>query len=152
MSTGSGRCSNIWESRLVYESITNHPNKTSPKGDSLCLAPSNGKGKPITREAKVVQYWAHAPERLVHWSAGNAIDVHVPVPLPAAAAHHTRVSAIYPVWQLPVVHPVIDEACTLVFHFYQLPLCMVTSVIWWLSHLHPYIYKEFQKGHFWRCV
>ena len=25
------------------------------------------------------------------------------------------VCAIYPVWQLPAIYPVIDEACTLVF-------------------------------------
>ena len=38
-----------------------------------------------------------------------------------AAAHHIRVCAIYPVWQLPVVHPVIDGACTLVSpHFFPI--------------------------------
>ena len=42
--TGSVRCCNIWVSRLVSEifrsmKITHHPNKTSPLGDSLSLAP-----------------------------------------------------------------------------------------------------------------
>ena len=43
MSTGSGRCCNVWESRLVSESITHHTNKTSPLGDSLYIPSSMGK-------------------------------------------------------------------------------------------------------------
>ena len=37
---------------------------------------------------------------------------------PAAAAHHTRVYALYLGWQLPAagINPVIDAACTLGFH------------------------------------
>ena len=30
------------------------------------------------------------------------------------------VCAIYPVWKLPALYPVIDEACTQVFHFHLL--------------------------------
>ena len=40
----------MWESRLVSESTTRHPNKTSPLGDSLCLAFRIGKGTPRTCE------------------------------------------------------------------------------------------------------
>ena len=36
---------------------------------------------------------------------------------------HAAVCTIYPVWQLPALNPVIDEACTLVFHLWPLPLC-----------------------------
>ena len=35
--TVSGRCCSMWESRLVYDSITHHPNKTSPLGDTACV-------------------------------------------------------------------------------------------------------------------
>ena len=35
---------------------------------------------------------------------------------------HAAVCTIYPVWQLPALYPVIDEACTLVFHLWPLPL------------------------------
>ena len=61
----------------------------------------------------------------MHISAGKPTDVQIVVPCPAAAAHHARVCPINPVWQLPAVHPVIDEACTLVFHVRPLPLRMV---------------------------
>ena len=51
--------------------------------------------------------------------------------------------ALCPVWQLPALYPVIDEACTLVFHLWPLPLytMCITSVhlrdMITLSHLHP---------------
>ena len=38
------------------ESITHHPNKTSPLGDSLCLATIIGKGSPRTCEFNRVQH------------------------------------------------------------------------------------------------
>ena len=45
---------------------------------------------------------------------------------------HAAVCTIYPVWQLPAWYPVIDEACTLVFHLWPLPLCMmgISSPSW----------------------
>ena len=53
---------------------------------------------------------------MMNRSAGNSTDVHVMVPCPEAAVHHTRVCAIYSDRQLPAVHSVFDEACKLVFH------------------------------------
>ena len=123
LSTGSGRCCNIWESGLVSESITHHPNKTSPPGDSLYLSHGIGTGTPRTCEANRVQHGAHEPGRVVHGSAVTSTDVKVMVPCPATAVHYTLVCAIYSGWQVHAVHPVIAEACTLVFHCW--PLCRV---------------------------
>ena len=47
---------------------------------------------------------------MAHRSAGKPTNVRILVPCPAAAAHHTGVCPINPVWQLPAVLPVIDEA------------------------------------------
>ena len=64
--TGSGRCCSMWESRFVSESITQHPNMTSPLGDSLCLAPTiYWKGTPITCEVNGAQHRTTEPM----WSA-----------------------------------------------------------------------------------
>ncbi len=65
MRTGSGRCCSMWESRLVSESITHHPNMTSTLGDSLCLAPTiYWKGTPITCEINGAQPRTTEPMRL----------------------------------------------------------------------------------------
>ena len=73
--TGSGRCCSMWESRLVSESITHHPNMTSPLGDSLCLAPTiYWKGTSRTCEINGAQPRTIEPMRLTDWctrSAGN---------------------------------------------------------------------------------
>ena len=112
----AGRCCHIWESRLVSKSSKHYPNKTCPLGYRLCLAPSIGRGRPRTCEINRAQHRTQESGRLVHSSAGKPTDVQIMVPCPAAAAHHAHVCPINPVWQLPAVHPVIDEACTLVFH------------------------------------
>ena len=66
--TGSGRCCSIWESRLVSESTTHHPNMTSPLGDSVCLAPTiYWKGTPIPREVNGAQHRTTEPMRLADW-------------------------------------------------------------------------------------
>ena len=66
--TGSGRCCSMWESRLVSESITHHPNMTSPLGDSLCLAPTiYWKGTPRTCEINGAQSRTTEPMRLADW-------------------------------------------------------------------------------------
>ena len=71
----------------------------------------NGRYLTISQKLRVVEL-----SLPVHSSAGKPTDVQIVVPCPAVAAHHARVCPINPVWQLPAVHPVIDEACTLVFH------------------------------------
>ena len=66
--TGSGRCCSMWESRLVSESITHHPNMTSPLGDSFCLAPTMyWKGTPRTCEVNGAQRRTTEPMRLADW-------------------------------------------------------------------------------------
>ena len=66
--TGSGRCCSMWESRLVSESITHHPNMTSPLGDSLCLAPTiYWKGTPRTYEINGAQPRTTEPMSLADW-------------------------------------------------------------------------------------
>ena len=86
----------------------------------------------------------------MHSSAGMLTNVQIVVPLPAAAAHHTRVCPINPVWQLPAVHPVIDEACTLAFDHYHYARWISVHLrdMMALSHLHPDIHTAFAKGHF----
>ena len=66
--TGSGRCCTMWESRLVSETITHHPNMTSPLGDSFCLAPTiYWKGTPRTCEVNGAQHGTMVPMRLADW-------------------------------------------------------------------------------------
>ena len=76
---------------------------------------------------------AHQPGRVVHSSAGNSTDVQVMVPCPAAAVHYTRVCAICSGWQVSAVHPVNDEACTLVFHFWPLCRVYISSPPWYYA-------------------
>ena len=57
----------MWESRLVSESITHHPNKTSQLGDSLCVAPTIGKGTTRTREVNGAQHRTTEPMMLADW-------------------------------------------------------------------------------------
>ena len=66
--TGSGRCCTMWESRIVSETITHHPNMTSPLGDSFCLAPTiYWKGTPRTCEVNGSQHGTTVPMRLADW-------------------------------------------------------------------------------------
>ena len=65
---GSGRWCSMWESRHVSESITHHPNMTSPLGDSLCLAPIiYWKSTPRTFEVNGAQHRTTEPMRLADW-------------------------------------------------------------------------------------
>ena len=79
----------------------------------------------------------------MHRSAGNSTDVQVLVPCPAAAAHHTRVCAIYPVCQPTDVHPVIDKAC-----FFSLLTIVPTTSDYggYLSYLYPHILCRIPEG------
>ena len=65
--TCSGRCCSMWESRLLSESITHHPNKMSQLGDSLCIAPTIGKGTPRTCEVNGAHHRTTEPMMLVDW-------------------------------------------------------------------------------------
>ena len=53
--------------RLVSESITRHPNKTSPLRYSVCLAPRIGNGTPRTREVNGVQRRTTELTSLADW-------------------------------------------------------------------------------------
>ena len=114
----------MWESRLVSESITHYPNMTSPLGDSLCLAPTiYWKGTPRTCEVNGAQHME--PLNPWGWQTGAQFSRKLQVMVHC----HAAVCTIYPVWQLPALYPVIDEACTLVFHWWPLPLPLCTMDI-----------------------
>ena len=60
------------------------------------------------------------------------------VPCHAASAHHTRICAIYSGWQLPDIHPVIDEAGACFDHYsYVQWISVHLRDMMTLSHLHP---------------
>ena len=56
---------------------------------------------------------------------------------------HASVCTIYPVWQLPALYPVIDEAYTLFFTYdhYHYVQCVSVHLrdMMTLSHLHPHM-------------
>ena len=99
----------MWESIIVSESITHHPIKMSQLVYILCIAPTIGKGTTRTREVNGAQHRTTEPMMLADWCT---VQQEIQVMVHCSAA----VCAIYPVWQLPAIYPVIDEACTLVFN------------------------------------
>ena len=117
----------MWESRLVSESITHHPNMTSPLGDSLCLAPT----VILVRHTKNVKSTEPNTEPLN--TRGWQTSAQISRKLQVMVHCHAAVCTIYPVWQLPALYPVIAEACTLVFHLWPLPLCTlgISSPPWY---------------------
>ena len=105
----------MWESILVSESITHHPNMTCPLGDSLCLAPTiYWKGTPRTCEVNGAPPRTTGPMRLADWctvqqetSSYGSLSCSGLYDLSGLATS----LALYPV--------VIDEACTVFFFTYD---------------------------------
>ena len=140
-STGSGRWCNILESRLVSERITHHMNKTCPPGDSMCLAPSIGQGTPRTCEVNRVtriQHWADQPGRLMHPPFSrklNQCSSYGSLFCSGSSPYSCLCDYIYLGCKLLAVHPVINEAGTLVFHVLTIATTSCgypfNYVIWW---------------------
>ena len=108
--TGSGRCCSMWESILVSESITHHPNTTSPLGDSLCLAPTiYWKGTPRTCEVNGALHRTTEPLNPWGWQTGAQFSRKLQVMVHCPAG----VCMIYPVW-----HPPNTQSLTKLVHWF----------------------------------
>ena len=105
--------SSVWTGELVQAglaacgkavSFLKASHMTSPLGDSLWLAPTiYWKGTPRTCEVNGAQHRTTEPMR---WQTGAQFSRKRQVMIHCPAA----VCTIYPVWQLPALYPVIDDA------------------------------------------
>ena len=118
----------MWESRLVSESITHHPNMTSPLGDSLCLAPTiYWKGTPRTFEVNGAQHRTTEPMRLADWC---------PVQQETSSYGSLSCSGLYDISGLATFHLIPSHwrsLYTVFFHLWPLPLCTmgISSPPWY---------------------
>ena len=115
------------ESRLVSESIKHHPTWRAYQV-TACVLHLQYIGK-AHQEHVMSTEASTEPLNPWGWQTGAQFSRKIQVMVHC----HAAVCTIYPVWQLPALYPVIDEACTLFFHLWPLPLCTmgISSPPWY---------------------